>query len=331
MFSTDILMYLVIVLSLLFNFINGFHDTANAVASSIGTRALTPDRAILISALFNLAGALSSTSVALTIGKGVVRAEMINQQILIAALSGAIIWNLITWYFGIPSSSSHALIGGLAGSVIVAEGTKAIIAKGFYKVLLSLIVSPLLGLFFGFTIMTLFFWIFRNANPKRSNRKFRRLQVLSSAMTAFSNGSNDAQKTMGIITLALFTAHRIDQFAVPLWVTLACSVAMALGTASGGQKIIKTVGNKIFKLQPVNGFAADLSSSTVILGATFLGAPVSTTHVVSSSIMGVGAAKRLRAVKWGVAQNIITAWFLTIPFSALIGAAIYFIEKLLLA
>ena len=329
MSSQEMLLYLVIFLALLFSFVNGFHDTANAVATSIATRALTPDRAVMISSLANFLGALSSTAVALTIGKGIVNPEAITQQLLVAALVSAILWNLITWYYGIPSSSSHALIGGLLGATLIAKGAQAIIAKGFYKVIISLFLSPIIGLIIGFSIMTIFFWIFRNADPNKSNNKFRKLQVFSSALISFSNGSNDAQKTMGIITLALFSASMIKTFEVPLPVTIASSLAMALGTATGGKKIIRTMGNKIFKIQPINGFASDLSSSIVILSATLFGAPVSTTHVVSSAIMGVGAAKRLRAVKWGVAQSIVTAWFLTIPFSAILGALTYLIIKII--
>lgn len=328
MFNLESTVLIVIFLALIFNFVNGFHDTANAVATSIATRALTPESAIIISAILNFAGALSSTAVALTIGKGLVEPKFITQTILMAALIGAIFWNLITWYYGIPSSSSHALVGGLVGAMIVAQGVKAIILKGLIKIILALLISPVLGLAVGFIMMTIFFWIFRNANPNSSNNIFRKLQVFSSALTSFSHGSNDAQKTMGIITLALFSANYLKTFEVPFWVTLISSAALSLGTAIGGKKIIRTMGNKIFKLQPINGFASDLSSSFVILGATLIGAPVSTTHVVSSSIMGVGAAKRLRAVKWGVAQNIVMAWFLTIPLSAIMSAGIYFILNL---
>lgn len=322
--TLSIIVIVVVIAALAFDYINGFHDTANAIATSVSTRALTPTQAILMSATLNFTGALFSTAVAKTIGKGIVNNSVVTQELVLAALLGAITWNLITWYFGIPSSSSHALIGGIIGAGIVAGGFAVLNLKGILdKIVLPLILSPIVGLTVGFTIMKLLQWIVRNKPHRQVNNRFRKLQVLSAAIMSFSHGSNDAQKSMGIITMALFSAHLLPTFEVPTWVILACATAMALGTAGGGWRIIKTMGNKIFKMEPINGFSADLSSSITILTATHFGAPVSTTHVSSSSIIGVGAAKRFSAVRWGVAQNIVVAWVLTIPFSALVAAICY--------
>ncbi|MGE5391153.1 MAG: anion permease [Deltaproteobacteria bacterium] len=313
------LVIVVVALALLFDYINGFHDTANAIATSISTKALSPRSAILIAATLNLIGALSGTAVAATIGKGIVAPDIVTPGVLIAALISAIFWNLFTWYFGIPSSSSHALIGGLTGAVIGFFGFEQVKWLGFGKILAGLIISPILGLIIGGVIMTLLFWVFSGSSPSRVNHYFRKLQIASACMASFAHGSNDAQKTMGIITLVLFSGGLIGSFTVPLWVKVLCAIAMASGTAFGGWKIIRTMGGKIFRIEPINGFAADFTASAIIWGASLLGAPVSTTHVVSSSIMGVGVAKRFRGVRWNIARQILIAWVVTIPSSALVA------------
>mgnify|MGYP000980921865 CR=1 FL=1 len=326
----DILIVVVIVSALAFDYINGFHDTANAIATSVSTRALTPRVAVWLAAGLNFAGAMYSTGVAKTIGGDIVKsAQMVNEHILISAMLGAIAWNLLTWWFGIPSSSSHALIGGLMGAVLVAKGAMALNPTGILKIVASLIFSPVIALASGMIIMTLIFWIFNQVSPSKMNNKFRRLQILSAAMMSFSHGSNDAQKAMGIITLALVSVGYLPTLEVPVWVKMAAATAMGLGTAAGGWRIIKTMGGKIFKLEPPSGFAADLNSSLVIFGATLLHLPVSTTHVVSGSIMGVGTAKRINAVRWGVAQQMLAAWVLTIPSTAAVSALSYKVITLL--
>jgi len=317
------LLVLVIALALFFDYVNGFHDTANAIATSVSTKALAPRDAVTLAAVLNFLGALSGTGVAKTIGKGLVAPQLVTGPVLVAALTGAIFWNVFTWYFGIPSSSSHALIGGVVGAVVAGLGFSSVNWVGFKGILAALIFSPVVAFVLGSIIMTILFWIFKDTSPAKINNNFRRLQVLSACMAAFSHGSNDAQKTMGIITMALFSAGYLGTFHVPLWVMLACATAMALGTAAGGWKIIRTMGGKIFRIEPINGFAADFTSSCVIYGATLLHAPVSTTHVVSSSIMGVGAAKRFKGVRWGIAQQIVTAWLLTIPSSGIVSYLIY--------
>jgi len=327
--SSLVLIGLVVFLALVFDFINGFHDTANAIATSVSTKALSPRLAIVVAATLNFAGALSGTAVANTIGKSIVPPDLITPPILICALIGAIFWNLFTWYFGIPSSSSHALIGGLVGSVIGAVGTEKVLWDGFVKILAGLLTSPVIGLVAGSLVMTVLFWVFRQASPAKTNNQFRKLQILSACMASFAHGSNDAQKSMGIITMVLVSASILPVFHVPLWVKVACALAMSAGTAFGGWKIIRTMGGKIFRIEPINGFAADATSALVIYGASLLGAPVSTTHVVSSSIMGVGAAKRLKGVRWNIARQIIIAWFVTIPSSALVSIVVYNLIKIL--
>jgi PiT family inorganic phosphate transporter len=321
---------IVVILALVFDYINGFHDTANAIATSVSTKALSPRAAITVAATLNFAGALSGTAVAATIGKSIVAPELITPLVLICALIGAIFWNLFTWYFGIPSSSSHALIGGLVGAVIAAVGAQRVLWGGFIKILTGLLTAPVIGLIAGSLVMTLLFWIFRKASPAKTNHQFRKLQIISACMASFAHGSNDAQKSMGIITMMLVSASLLPTFEVPLWVKMACALSMAAGTAIGGWKIIRTMGGKIFRIEPINGFAADFTSSLVIYGASLLGAPVSTTHVVSSSIMGVGAAKRLKGVRWNIARQIIIAWFVTIPSSALVAILVYNIIKVLI-
>ena len=320
----QLLIFTVIGLALVFDFINGFHDTANAIATSVSTRAIRPSEAIIMAAILNFAGAMYSTGVAKTICSDIVKsAGHIDEHIIIAALSGAIIWNLLTWYVALPSSSSHALVGGIIGAMLVSTGPDGLNFYGIGKIVLSLVASPVIGIATGGVIMTLLFLIFGRFSPSSLNHRFKKLQLVSAAMMAFSHGSNDAQKSMGIITLALLSGGYIDAFEVPDYVKVLAATAMAFGTAVGGWKIIKTIGGKIFKLEPISGFAADLNSSIVIFTATLLHLPVSTTHVVSGSIMGVGAAKRIRAVRWGVAQQMLVAWVLTIPCTAFMGAVAY--------
>jgi len=315
-------------LAIAFDYINGFHDTANAIATSVTTRALRPGWAIAMSATANFFGALTGTAVARTVGSGLIDTNVESETMIAAALVGAITWNLITWRLGIPSSSSHALIGGLLGAALAAAGISSWKADGIMeKVLLPLIASPLIGFALGLVVMIVIFNIFRRAHPARLNGVFRRLQVLSAGYMAFSHGSNDAQKTMGIMTLALFSAGVIDEFRVPLWVILVAATAISLGTAAGGWRIIKTMGTKVVKLDPVHGFAAETTAATVIFTATQLGMPVSTTHVISSAIMGVGSSDRLKTVRWGVARSIVAAWILTLPASGLTAAVAYVILK----
>lgn len=326
MHSIYITLVLVVVLALVFDFINGFHDTANAIATSVSTRALTPKQAIIMAAILNFVGALYSTGVAQTIAKDIVNPKEVTAQVMIAALIGAIFWNILTWYFGIPSSSSHAIIGGIMGAGVAKAGIGILQMDGVFKIVLALLASPLIGMGLGYVIMTTLYWIFRNKPPGKVNRGFHRLQIFSAALLSFNHGSNDAQKSMGIITLALVAAGMQPTLDVPTWVKISCALAMAGGTAMGGWKIIHTLGAKIFKLEPIHGFAENLSSSLVIYVATAfpgLHLPVSTTHIVSGSIMGVGAAKRVSAVRWGVAQQMLTAWVLTIPSTALVGALSY--------
>jgi PiT family inorganic phosphate transporter len=322
-----LLLLAVIGLAVLFDYINGFHDTANAIATSVSTRALRPDHAILMSATANFVGALTGTAVAHTISSGLATTPdgAAGQTIVAAALIGAIVWNLITWRFGIPSSSSHALIGGLLGAVIASIGGSAIKLDGVLtKVVLPLVLSPVLGIVVGFGMMVLILNVFRHANPRRMNDRFRRLQVVSAAFMAFSHGSNDAQKTMGIMTLALIASGVLPPDSpIPLWVIVLAATAISFGTAAGGWRIIKTMGQKVVKLDPVRGFAAETTAASIILTASHFGMPVSTTHVISSAIIGVGSSDRLSAVRWGVAGNIVIAWVLTIPASGLAAAVAY--------
>lgn len=320
----EMLLIVVVVLALAFDYINGFHDTANAIATSVSTRALPPRVAVWMAAGLNFLGAMYSTGVAKTIGGDLVKsAQMVNEQIIIAAMIGAIFWNLLTWWIGIPSSSSHALVGGVVGAVIVSTGPEALKVEGILKIVAALICSPVIAMLTGLLIMSGLFLIFGNMSPAKINPKFKRLQILTAAMMAFSHGSNDAQKAMGIITLTLVSTGYLTTFDVPLPVVIAAATAMGLGTAAGGWRIIRTMGTKIFKLEPISGFAADLNSSIVVFSATLLHLPVSTTHVVSGSIMGVGTAKRLSAVRWGVAQQMLMAWVLTIPCTAVVSAIAY--------
>ena len=319
---------LVIVLALAFDFINGFHDTANAIATCIATRSLSPRIAIIMSAFLNFVGAMVSTGVAKTIGGEIVTSpQMVDSTVLIAALFAAIVWNLCTWKIGMPSSSSHALIGGVLGAVTISYGTGAINGNGVFMIVAGLIGSPVIAMFSGYVIMTLLFILFRNVGRSKVNYISLHIQSLSAAVMAFSHGSNDAQKCMGIITLALLSGGYIGELEVPFLVKIACAFAMCAGTSVGGWRIIRTVGNKIFRLEPVNGLAADINSALTIFTATFLHLPVSTTHVVTGSIMGVGWAKRFRAVHWNVAYSMVGAWVMTIPSTAAVGALVYILIR----
>jgi len=341
------LVALVVALALVFDYINGFHDTANAVATVVSTNVLPVRTAILMAAALNFVGAFAGVGVAKTIGGGIADPGAITQTVVAAALLGAIFWNLLTWHYGIPSSSSHALIGGIVGAVWCQQAFAGVAwggalwtlvsSPGVVLTLWALVLSPLAGLLAGFLFMVALLWGVRRARPALVNRAFRWLQLVSAGFMAFAHGSNDAQKSMGIITLALAShAASLGQpvdpknLHIPWWVIISCAVAMALGTASGGMRIMKTMGHKIIKLRPINGFAAETAATLVILIATALRAPVSTTHVISAAIMGVGASKRVSAVRWGVAQNILIAWVLTIPVSALVAAATYLLLRPLL-
>jgi len=312
---------LVIALAIVFDYINGFHDTANAIATSVATRALRPRHAILMAASFNFIGAFAGTAVAKTIGAGLVDETTTTQSVVMAALVGAITWNLITWYFGIPSSSSHALIGGLLGSTLIASGTTALRGDGILdKVVIPMISSPLIGFVVAFGLMIILYWTFRHAKRKPMARIFRRLQVVSAGYMAFSHGSNDAQKTMGIITLALFSAGAITSIDVPVWVIVVSASALSLGTAVGGWRIMRTMGHRVVELEPIHGFAAETTAASILFATAHLGMPVSTTHVISSAIMGVGSARGPKGVRWGVARRILMAWVVTIPAAALVAA-----------
>lgn len=318
---------IVVVLALSFDFINGFHDTANTIATSISTKALPPRVAILYAAFMNLIGALTFTGVAKTIGGKIADPLMLDNGMIIvsAALVAAITWNLITWYFGIPSSSSHALIGSLAGAVIAAEGLLGVNYAGFFTILQALIFSPVIAFIVGFIIMSLIRAAFRHSNAGKMNRNFRTMQIFTAGWQSFSHGTNDAQKCMGIITFALVAGGFQANLDVPAWVKVSCAVAMALGTSVGGWRIIKTIGTRIIKLEPASGFAADFSSAMIIILATLIKLPVSTTHVISSSIMGVGSARRFSSVRWSTAQQMVVAWVITLPITIILAAITYWI------
>lgn len=327
---------LVVIFALAFDFINGFHDTANAIATSVSTRALKPRVAVLLAAAMNFIGALTFVGVAKAIAKDIVDPMSLNafegdvtgSVVIVAALLSAITWNLLTWYYGIPSSSSHTLIGSLAGAAIGAAGFAILNYTGFLKILAALIISPILAITIGFLVMSLFKVIFRRVGLDKTNNRLRLIQIVTAAVQAFTHGTNDAQKAMGIITMALIAGGLQSGDEVQDWVRFACALAMGLGTSIGGYKIIKTVGGKIMKIRPINGVAADLSSASIIFGATLIHLPVSTTHVISSAIMGVGAAQRVRGVNWGTAKKMVLTWFITIPISALMAALFYTILNL---
>lgn len=327
-----LLTVLIVVFAVIFDFINGFHDTANSIATAVSTKALKPRHAIMLAAIMNFVGAMAFTGVAKTITKDIVDPFTLTNGtvVILAALLAAIIWNLVTWYYGIPSSSSHALIGSIAGAAIAAAGFAALNYGGFLKILQALILSPILAFTVGYIVYSIFKVVFKNNNLTKTNRNFRLIQIATAALQSFSHGTNDAQKAMGIITMALIVNNYQASDDVQLWVQVVCATAMALGTSVGGWRIIKTVGGKIMKIRPVNGVAADLTGAAVIFGATFIHLPVSTTHVISSSIMGVGASHRLKGVKWGTAQTMLITWLITMPISALLAGGIYFILNIFL-
>ena len=323
MLTSSILIILLIGVALLYDFLNGFHDSSNVVATMISSRAVSPRVALLMSAVAHFSAPfLFGVAVARTIGHEVVAQEAVTIPVILAATLSAIVWNVITWWLGIPSSSSHALIGGLVGAVAVSFGLQSIQLTGLGKILMALFISPLLGLTGGYVIMKLVLFLVRGASPRVSTL-FKRLQWITSLGLALSHGTNDAQKTMGIITMGLVATGYLSRFEVPWWVILMSATAIALGTALGGWRIIRTLGAKFYKIRPIHGFTSQLTSATVIMGAALLGGPVSTTHVVSSSIIGVGSAERLSKVRWGVAGNIAVAWVVTIPASALMAALLY--------
>jgi PiT family inorganic phosphate transporter len=321
----------VVVVALFFDFTNGFHDTANAIATSVSTRALSPRLAVVSAAVLNFAGAFVSFKVAATVAKGIVNPDAITLKIVMAGLVGAITWNLITWYLGLPSSSSHALVGGMLGSSIAAVGFDVVQWRGLYeKVLIPSLAAPFFGLIGAALIMLVIVWIIRRRSPGLVNRVFRRLQLVSGGFVAFTHGTNDAQKTMGIIALALVASGHLDaDFGrPPLWVILCAAAAMAAGTYAGGWRIINTLGQRVAKLDPPQGFAAQTACATILWTTAHLGFPVSTTHTISGSVLGAGATRRLSAVRWGVAGNIVAAWIMTIPCAALVGAGMELITRL---
>jgi inorganic phosphate transporter, PiT family len=324
--ENDILLVVVVVVALGFDFTNGFHDTANAIATSVGTRAMTPRLAVALAAVMNLAGAFLTTAVAKTVGKGLIDTGLATQQTLLAALVGAIVWNLFTWYFGLPSSSSHALFGGLIGAALAQSGSGGVLWHGVaHKVVIPALAAPAIAFAAAFVLLLALYWTFRWVTPGAGNRGFRLGQIASGAWVSFNHGANDAQKTMGIIALSL-VLHRhgdTENFSIPTWVKIAAGVAIALGTYAGGWRIIRTLGQRIYSMEPAQGFAAQTAAGATIYLATHYGYPLSTTHVISGAVMGAGATQRLSAVRWGVAGNIVTAWLLTIPAAGAVAAAFY--------
>jgi PiT family inorganic phosphate transporter len=320
----DVLLVTVVVVALGFDFTNGFHDTANAVATSVSTRALSPRMAVLLAALANLAGAFVTTAVAKTVGKGIIDTGLATEQTVLAALVGAISWNLLTWWFGLPSSSSHALIGGLVGAALVQSGSNGVKWHGLaHNVVIPALIAPALAFAAAFLLLLAIYWLLVWITPGVANRTFRFGQLVSGTFMAFTHGANDAQKTMGVIALALFTNHSIDHFYIPTWVKIAAGVAIAAGTYVGGWRIMRTLGQRVFSIEPPSGFAAQAAAGATIYAATKYGYPLSTTHVISGAVMGAGATKRLSAVRWGVAGNIVGAWILTIPAAGGVAAAVY--------
>ncbi|HJX27760.1 MAG TPA: inorganic phosphate transporter [Thermoanaerobaculia bacterium] len=315
----------IILVALIFDFLNGFHDAANSIATVVSTRVLTPQKAVLWAAFFNfIAAFVLGTSVAKTIGKGMIDLSVVTQEVVLAGLIGAIFWNLFTWYYGLPVSSSHALIGGYAGAAIAKAGLGAILFSGWTKTLMFIVLAPTIGMLLGFFLMVAITWIFRRWHPSRLDRLFRKLQLVSAGLYSLGHGGNDAQKTMGIITGLLVASGHLATFDVPFWVVMISHAAIAFGTMFGGWRIVKTMGSKITKLQPVGGFAAETSGAITLLGATLGGIPVSTTHTITGAILGVGSTRGLSAVKWGVAGRIIWAWVLTIPIAAAVSAVAFY-------
>ena len=314
------------IVALIFDFLNGFHDAANSIATVVSTRVLSPRQAVLWAAFFNFVAAfVFGTAVAKTIGGGMIRLEMVNLTVILAGLLGAIFWNLFTWYFGIPVSSSHALIGGYAGAAFAKAGWQAIVLSGWTKTLLFIVLSPLIGMALGFFLMVAVLWLCRDYSPRRADTYFRKLQLCSAAAYSLGHGTNDAQKTMGIIAGVLFTAGILDHFYIPYWVVLLAHTAIGLGTLAGGWRVVKTMGMKITKLKPMGGFCAETAAAVSLFGTAMAGIPVSTTHTIAGGIMGVGSVQRLSAVRWGVARTIVWAWVLTIPVSALVAAGAYLV------
>ncbi len=325
------LVLFIILVALTFDFLNGFHDAANSIATVVSTRVLSPRKAVVWAAFFNFVAAfVLGTHVAKTIGKGMIDLSVVTHEVILAGLVGAIAWNLFTWYFGLPVSSSHALIGGYAGAAVAKAGIGAILLAGWTKTLMFIVLAPLIGMLLGFTLMVLVSWIVRGWRPAKVDRRFRGLQLLSAAAYSLGHGGNDAQKTMGIITGLLVASGMLAKFEVPLWVILISHAAIALGTLFGGWRIVKTMGTKITKLQPIGGFCAETAGAITIVGATLGGIPVSTTHTITGAIIGVGSTRRMSAVRWGVAGRIVWAWVLTIPISAAVAAAAYFLASLVL-
>jgi PiT family inorganic phosphate transporter len=321
---------LIIGVALVFDYINGFHDAANSIATVVSTRVLTPGKAVIWAAFFNFVAAFGfGTAVAKTVGSGMVDLSIVSLAVIFAGLVGAIVWDLVTWYFGLPTSSSHALFGGYAGAAVAKAGLGAIIASGWYKTLIFIVLAPLIGMVVGLTLMTLSLWVFRRTTPARVDGFFRRMQLVSAAAFSLMHGANDAQKTMGIIAGALVTGGFLEmeggELPIPFWVVLLAHTAIGLGTLSGGWRIIHTMGSKITKLQPIGGFAAETGAAMAIYIATMLGVGISTTHTITGAIVGVGSTRRLSAVRWGVAGQIVWAWILTIPAAALVGATTYYV------
>jgi PiT family inorganic phosphate transporter len=322
--SLTLIVFITLV-ALAFDFLNGFHDAANSIATVVSTRVLSPQKAVMWAAFFNFVAAfVMGTHVAKTLGSGMIDLKVVSYEVILAGLIGAIVWDLFTWYYGLPVSSSHALIGGYAGAAVAKAGPSAILYSGWTKTLVFIVLAPLMGLLLGFFLMVAVTWIFRRWHPFKLDQLFRRFQLISAALYSLGHGGNDAQKTMGIITGLLVTAGYLQKFAVPFWVIIACHGAMGLGTMFGGWRIVKTMGTKITKLQPMGGFCAESSGAITLFLATYLGIPVSTTHTITGAIIGVGATRRISAVKWGVAGTIVWAWVLTIPLSAAVSAISYF-------
>jgi inorganic phosphate transporter, PiT family len=324
------LVVLIVLVALLFDFINGFHDAANSIATVVSTRVLTPLQAVVWAAFFNFVAAFGfGVQVATTVGRGVVEPAVVDQWVILAALVGAIVWDLITWYYGLPTSSSHALIGGFAGAAVVKAGFGSLIAPGLVKIGVFMVMAPLIGLTVGFALMLATVWIVKDQTPGRVDWIFRRMQLVSAAAYSLGHGTNDAQKTMGIIAVLLFSTGHLATFHVPFWVIMAAHAAIGLGTLAGGWRIVKTMGMRITKLRPVGGFCAETAGAMTLIGTAVGGIPVSTTHTITGSIMGVGAIQRFSAVRWGVAGRIVGAWILTIPASAAIAAACWLVLRLL--
>ncbi len=325
------LVVIVILIALIFDFINGFHDAANSIATVVSTRVLTPRFAVMWAAFFNFIAAFGfEPRVAKTMGSGMIQLGAVNEYVILAGLIGAIVWDLITWYFALPTSSSHALIGGYAGAAIARAGFSVIVPNGWIKTLCFIVLSPFIGMILGFGFMVAVLWIFRNSTPSSVDKYFGKLQLVSAGLFSLGHGTSDAQKTMGIIAGLLYTSGYLSTFRIPFWVILLCHAAIGLGTMAGGWRIVKTMGQKITKLKPVGGFCAETAGAITLLATAMGGIPVSTTHTITGAIMGVGATKRLSAVRWGIANRIVWAWVLTIPISALISALSYYLISLLI-